>query len=188
MHIYKTPWKEDNNFYFVIEPKDTLVAPVEDNYYQQKRMLFRKKMDCKSYLEEFSDRPSLRGVDAWGNIRGSVYTLSAIDKNQTSFDTMIDMIKERKDVSRRCVIRLADSFSDYMDDNINTSCLNIIHFYKDKVNLFFRASDMRYELLIDLHLIKEFFIDPVYGEKPYYIHVSAATAQNIIPIQKLFIV
>ena len=74
-----------------------------------------------------------------------------------------------------------------MDKTVNTSCLNIIHYFKDRVTLFFRASDMRNELAYDLKLINEFFIKPVYGEKNIEVHVIASTAQNIINPKQLFI-
>jgi len=97
---------------------------------------------------------------------------------------MMKMVKDNKDNSRRCVINIADTLINYIDDSVNTSCLNIIHYHKNSVKLFFRASDMTNELLYDLHLIKEFFIDPVFDTMPE-IHVIASTAQNLTEINNL---
>lgn len=185
MKIYRTPWHENDGYYFAIEPFDSLAPPLESDYYWQKRHMFLERLSDKKYMENFLDRSSFTGHQRWKDIEGSVYTLSAIHKNGMTISGMAEEIRERKNKSRRCVIRLADPFCDYMDDDINTSCLNIIHFFDKKVTLFFRASDMRYELLIDLHLIKEFFIDPVFIEEKYTIEVIASTAQNIVPLKTL---
>lgn len=187
MRIFKTPFKENDNYYFIIEKHDTLrdVDKYSKAYMMRKRIAFRLKDKGKNQFKGYLERPSFSGHNLMFDFSGSIYTYSAEKKNEMPLEDMYKIIRRHKDISRRCVIRMADSLKDYLDVKVNTSCLNIIHYYEDKVTLFFRASDMRNELLIDLHLIEEFFIAPVYLNQPYEIHVMASTAQNVIPLNTL---
>lgn len=185
MHIIKEPLYEDDSYYFILERHDQMAAVKDKKYLKRKRLAFKTRNIDKYMFEDFQDRPSLRELGLNHNLSGTIYTHSAEVKNRMPLEDMFDTISKIKHVSRRCVIRLADSFDDYMDDSINTSCLNIIHYSEDEVKLFFRASDMKNELLYDILLIKEFFIDPVYTRRSPRIHVIASTAQNIIDLKQL---
>ena len=185
MKVIKEAEFEDDSFYFIIEPDDQIKV-VDDLYIKVKRKLFANKIVDKNLFTMF-DRQSTRNLKHEDNINGTIYTRSAELKNEMDHDMIIKTIQENKDLSRRCVVRLADSLSDYMADNVNTSCLNIIHYHKDTVKLFFRASDMTNELLYDIILIKEFFISNVFKYDQPTIHVIASTAQNIVPLKQLLI-
>lgn len=182
MYIIKQPKFEDDSYYFVLNSGDELADVVVDGYLQAKRQAWLECDPGKSTMGIYLDRPSF-GADRAPDIRGSVYTKSIEDKNDgMHYKRVMELCRHLKSANRRCVVRLADSFGDYQDFNrvaVSTSCLNIMHFYKDRVTLFFRASDIRNELLYDLHLIREFFIDNVFNVKEYFeIHVIASTAQN----------
>jgi hypothetical protein len=185
MIIYKKPLFEDDSYMFVLEETDRLaeISLFDLEYYNTKREMFNSLDSDKMHLSDFVHRPSLRMFDEVINLSGSIYTLTCEDKNDMSYSTIITAVKCNYKTSRRCTINFADTLRDYIDDSINTSCLNAIHYYKDNVTLYFRASDMKNELLIDLHLIKEFFIKPVGHFKT--ITVVASTAQNIIKFNNL---
>lgn len=184
MKIYKQPVKENDSFHFIIEPEDML-RQEESMYYKAKRAMFATKKTDKENLEEFSYMPSLRFLSQKLNLEGTVYTRTAELKNSMPMFEMINAIRSEKENSRRCVIRIANSLKDYLDNLKDTSCLNIIHVFKNRATLFFRASDMTNELLIDIYLIKEFFLDPVFQEEQYEIEVMASTSQNIMDVRKL---
>ena len=184
MIVYKKPKFRDDSYYFVLEPEDNLANVEDDEYLQTKRRAFSNKDISKEQFEAFNHRPSLSRMDLVQDLSGTIYTHSAEVKSWMELKYMLYHVQILKDKSRRCVIRLADSFEHYMNDRINTSCLNIIHYMGDNVKLFFRASDMKNELLYDILLIEEFFIAPVYSNKPH-IHIISSTAQNIIDLNTL---
>ena len=186
MLVYKKPEFEDDSYYFVLEKNDVLVEPLEIEYLNRKREAFDCNRIDKEFMFSFLDRPSFTGVELQYDLVGTIYTKSAEEKNNMHIDRIIKSVKDNKDKSRRCVITIADTLKDYLDDSINTSCLNIIHYHKDVVKLFFRASDMTNELLYDIYLIKEFFIDPVY-KNDVDIHIISSTAQNILEPKELII-
>lgn len=180
MKKIKLPYFEDDSYYFIIEKHEQL-ADVDVNdipYLHAKQNAFAEQDPGKSQLEPYFDRPSFRGVDENSDLSGTIYTWSAYCKNDAPLPILLHKVRQHKNYSRRCVIRMADSLIDFLDTKVNTSCLSLIHYFQDSVKLVFRASDMTNELLIDLHTIKEFFIDPVYENSPE-IHVIALTAQNI---------
>jgi len=195
MKIIKEPEYTEDSYYFILEKHDELrqdnvaylrsgldllLKQKSDLYLQKKRELFRTFEITLGAMSDFYDRPSMYMCSSQHNLVGTIYTASACLKNNMHYEQMMFAVRENKNHSRRCVIRLADPLSSYMDSSVNTSCLNIIHYYKDTVKLFFRASDMKYELFYDLKLIKEFFIDPVFSNTQVEIHVISSTAQNII--------
>lgn len=185
MKVIKTAEFKDDSFYFIIEKDDKLKPVVGDNYYEIKRTAFiHRVIDKSEFPKEFYDRPSFTDIIRQDDLSGTIYTYSAEKKNKMKLSLMKQMIAENKHKSRRCVIVMADSLKDYLDNSVNTSCLNIIHYLEDSVKLFFRASDMTNELLYDIHLIYEFFISEVYESAPE-IHVIASTAQNIIDPSEL---
>lgn len=180
MKTIKPPYFEDDSYYFIIEKHEQLAqVSVDDTpYLVAKQTAFAEQNISKDQFEPYFDRPSFRGIDEIFDLSGTIYTWSAYVKNDASLSILLHNIRRHKDFSRRCVIRMADTLVDFLDPTINTSCLSLIHYFQDSVKLIFRASDMKNELLIDLHTIKEFFIDPVFENSPE-IHVIASTAQNI---------
>lgn len=182
MKVYKFPTFEDDSYMFVLEQGDELIeiSLFDLDYYNVKREAFTMRDNRKSNFSDFSDfvrKPSMRMFDQVEDLSGTIYTYTCEEKNNMSYREIISAVKENYSKSRRCNINFADTLLDYLDSTYNTSCLNAIHYYKDNVTLYFRASDIKNELLIDLYLIKEFFIDPVGKFKT--ITVVASTAQNI---------
>lgn len=178
MKIVKTPEFENDSYYIIVEKHDEIVHNT-DCYLNDKRKAFLEHDVSKSSLEKYFCRSSFTGVDSQRDLSGTIYTRTSELKNNMKYKEMLQTVIENKDNSRRCVIVIADTLKDYMDNSLNTSCLNIIHYFENTVKLFFRASDMKNELLYDIHLIREFFIDPVFFNDPE-IHIIASTAQNII--------
>lgn len=180
MKTIKLPYFEDDSYYFIIEKHEQL-APVDVDdipYLAAKQKAFAEQDISKEPFEPYFDRQSFRGVDENFDLAGTIYTWSAYVKNDAPLPVLLHNIRRHKDFSRRCMIRMADTLPDFLDSSVNTSCLSLIHYFQDSVKLIFRASDMKNELLIDLHTIKEFFIDSVFENNPE-IHVIASTAQNI---------
>lgn len=180
MVIYKKPSFENDSYMFVIDlENDELVQvdAVDVNYTMVKSKLFRTKKIDKDLLFHFRDRPSLLNFNSIEDLSGTIYTHTCEGKNKMDYEHIISNCKKFHKVSRRCAINFADTLSDYLNGKKNTSCLNSIHFYRDNVTLYFRASDMTNELLIDLKLIKHFFIEPVGKFKT--LTVMCSTAQNV---------
>lgn len=180
MKIYKTPKFENDSYYFVVEKNDNLteLPCFKDTYYGRKLYAFIKKDISKMQFLDFRDRPSFRYFDKVEDLSGTIYTMSCEDKNDLTFETMIELVRENVGRTRRCVINMANTLRDYLNEDIDTSCLTSITYSPEKVTLFFRASDMENELLVDLLLLRDFFIYPVYDTLPE-IHVISATAQNV---------
>lgn len=179
MIVFKRPEFEDDSYAFVINESDKLpeISLFDLNYYNTKREMFSKSIIDKYMLSNYVYRPSLKNFDEVFDLSGSIYTYTCEVKNIMDYKLIIQSVKNNYKTSRRCTINFADTLLDYLTNSINTSCLNSIHYYKDNVTIYFRASDIENELLIDLYLIKEFFIDPVGKFKT--ITVFASTAQNI---------
>lgn len=180
MVIYKKPMFENDSYMFVIDmQKDVLSRVNADDieYTRAKTKMFRAKDYSKNKLSPFKSRSSLSGFNNVSDLSGTIYTHTCEGKNKMDYEHIIKSCKRFHRTSRRCAINFADTLSDYLNDSKNTSCLNSIHFYKDNVTLYFRASDIKNELLIDLLLIKHFFIEPVGIFKT--LTVISSTAQNI---------
>lgn len=180
MKIIKPPYFEDDSYYFIIENHEQLASVDVDDipYLTAKQKAFADQDISKKSFEPYFDRPSFRGIDENNDLAGTIYTYGAEHKNDYPLPILLRSVRQHKNFSRRCMIRMADTLRDFLDPTVNTSCLSLIHYFKDSVKLIFRASDMKNELLIDLHTIKKFFIDPVFENSPE-IHVIASTAQNI---------
>jgi hypothetical protein len=194
MIVYKKPEFNGDSYYFVIERGDKIekknraygtselceiLKPKSKLYLEDKREAFRNFDISLEALSNHYDRPSMAACVGNHNLAGTIYTATAQEKNKMNYAELLHYARTHKDISRRCVITIADPMLWYMSNTLNTSCLNIIHYYRNTVKLFFRASDMRYELYYDIRLVKEFFIDPVFSSQPE-IHVMASTAQNIV--------
>jgi len=180
MYIIKQPKFEDDSYYFVLGSNDRLNDVEDPTYLEAKQNAFLELDISTAGMEGHLYRTSFGVCE---DLRGSIYTKSVELKNSGMYyKEIMDICKWSKDHNRRCVVRLADSFTDYqaINGHVSTSCLNIMHFYKNRATLFFRASDIENELLYDLHLIREFFIDRVFKtDEVFEIHVIASTAQNI---------
>lgn len=180
MKIYKEPKFENDSYMFVLEESDVL-ADFDESIYPEKYVkakikAFMLRLPSKRHFEDFSDRSSLRNLKHFEDLAGSIYTYTCQSKNKLDYNHIIKYCKRFYKTSRNCNINFADTLQDYLDYTKNTSCLNSIHYYKDNVTLYFRASDIKMELLLDLRLIIKFFIKPVGDFKT--ITVVASTAQN----------
>lgn len=189
MIVYKYPQEENDSYYFVLEKKDRLKSRIKGSFYLKwKDRAFKSKIIEKDFMQGFfTSRNSFPNVDIQPNIKGTIYTYSCGVKNDMSYDEIINYAIINKNESRRCLVNMADTFKDYLDDTVNTSCLISIHYMEDKVSLTFRASDIALELLVDMILIKRYFIDPVYVNNRPDIHVFAYTSQNIVDLEKTLI-
>ncbi|MFW6225915.1 MAG: hypothetical protein ACOC3V_03065, partial [bacterium] len=58
-------------------------------------------------------------------------------------------------------------------------------YLKNKVNLIFRSSDIKYELYTDIITLYSYFIKPIYGNVPIDIEIYGSTGQNIDYFQNL---
>lgn len=182
MVIYKQPQFENDSYMFVVDLDRDLLSPLPDDVYKSgyanaKQKAFRSKDISKDLFEEFKSRPSFRNFDDIYDLAGTIYTHTCESKNKLDYNHIIKFCKRYHKTSRRCAINFADTLYDYLHTSKNTSCLNSIHYYNDNVTLYFRASDIENELLLDLYLIIEFFIRPVGNFKT--MTVMCSTAQNV---------
>ena len=183
MIVYKEPKFENDSYMFVLNIEDELTSiDHSDNdfmiaYKEEKYIAFSKKGINKERLKDFKCLPSLGNFDNISDLAGTIYTHTCEGKNKLDYNHIIKFCKKFHKTSRRCAVNFADTLSDYLNPNKNTSCLNSIHYCGDNVTLYFRASDIKNELLLDLHLIIDFFIKPVGNFKT--ITVIASTAQNV---------
>lgn len=182
MKIYKAPEFENDSYMFVIEVKKDILSALDESIYPSsyvnaKYNAFTRKGINKSRLEQFTDRPSLSNFDNIDDLSGTIYTYTCQGKNKLDYNHIIKYCKHFKNKHRRCVVNFADTLHDYLSPHKDTSCLNSIHFYKDNVTLYFRASDIKNELLLDLRMIIDFFIEPVGNFNT--ITVMSSTAQNV---------
>lgn len=182
MVIFKGPQFEDDSCMFVIDLQHESLSmlPKEEyslEYINTKYRAFAEKDISKDNFEKFSDRLSLRDIHKCADVAGSIYTYTCEGKNGYSYKHILELCRGSYKRTRRCAITFADPLHDYLDNSKNTSCLNSIHYYKDNVTVYFRASDLKNELLLDLHMIYDFFIQPVGSFKT--LTVMCSTAQNI---------
>lgn len=182
MVVYKEPKFENDSYMFVIDLQKDEFAMFDNNIYSleyidTKFNAFETKNISKKPFKDMVLRPSLSELHKLQNVEGSIYTFTCQGKNKLDYNHIIKYCKKFHKTSRRCAINFADTLYDYLDGRKNTSCLNSIHFCGDNVTLYFRASDIKNELLLDLKLIKCFFIDPVGNFKT--LTVMSSTAQNI---------
>lgn len=201
MKVYKEAKFQDDSYYFVVEPSDVLAPIAKRNalYYKEKVGAFKKYDIEKFNFLHHIHRPSFRTFYKVEDLSGTIYTHSCEGKNDMTYTTLLMRVRANLGNTRRCVVNMADTLYDYLDETIDTSCLMSIVYNPGKVTLTFRASDMENELHTDLLLIKQFFIDPIYKkhnalsgssistESPE-IHVIAVTAQNVETDLKSFII
>ena len=161
--------------------KNFLKCYINYEYYTLKRNKFAAKDITRNGFEKFEDRPSLRSSIQF--LHGTIYTYAMERLNGIPYHVAIDNIKDMvKLKSRKCTLRFAEPIFRYHEAeifrDIDVTCLNLIHYFEDKVTLVFRASDIKNELIVDLLTIYEFFIAPIYNYE-IDIEVYAITAQNI---------
>lgn len=162
---------------------------INDEYYELKDEKFYLKDIISKGFERFIDKkPSLRNLSDY--LEGTIYTFSCQKKNGMSYEriikTIIDMLKVG---SRRVYLNMSDRLEDYynsIDKKIDVSCLTGIHYKENRVSLFFRASDIENELIVDIVTIYDHFLKPVYGLKNNIkIELFASTCQNYSYLNKI---
>jgi len=194
MKVLKKPEFEDDSY--LIEADNFFMSSdviyqlaEEDPYLKLKLSKFLKLNVDPDEFKSFKDRPSLRNIDEVDKLVGSIYTYSAQDRNDMTYGSIIKNAKKLLSLSsRRNYVRICNSYKDYVESsetNLDVSCLSNIHYLKDRVNLIFRASDIKNELFQDIITIYKFFIYPVYDNKPITLSIYTSTSQNVEYINEL---
>ena len=187
INVIKRPDFEDDsyliemtNFELSNDQLDTIIDT--DRYLTLKCVKFMDQDITPDGFEAFSDRPSLRNINKSSMLTGSIYTYASAIRNDLAYNQITPMItKMLKQGSRRAYLRMCNSLNDYHNSMIfgtDVSCLSNIHYLEDRVNLTFRASDVKNELFADIITIYIFFIQSIY-KKPIKLSIFASTAQNI---------
>lgn len=154
----------------------------DDNYYSVKnRKFLEKNLDSIDFEQFVKDRPSLRNMSEF--LEGSIYTYTCEKKNGICYESILDNVRTMiSKNSRRAFVTISDRFLDYRNSEIikdlDVSCLSGIHYMKDKVTLFFRASDIKNELFVDIVTIYDHFIREIYGNENIKIELMISTCQN----------
>lgn len=194
MHIVKIPIHENDDYLIRINVKDipskeVLRCSLDEklfSYYEKKLNAFANKETSPHIFAEFtSDRPSLNSLSSLSSLDSTIYTVACEKQNGISHHDLMNLVKShlaKNPDTRRCMLRMANSYEEYFNSEMNqpsdVTCLNLIHYFKDKPRLIFRASDVGNELLVDILTIVEFFIKPVYGDKDVELSIYASTCQN----------
>lgn len=195
IEVYHAPEYENDsmaillrNFHISNEKFNDLL--MKNDYLKLKVEKFKNKDISTNGFESFSYKPSLRNVHEKSYLPGTIYTAKVEDTQEILYDEMIPIIKELvKNGSRRAFVNIADNLYTYYESEhvaYDVSCLCSIHYYGNKVSLYFRASDISEELYVDILTIYEFFIRPVYIDDKVNILLNAATCQNIGGINIVF--
>ncbi len=169
---------------FSLNNEDFEKLKFADEYLYVKSRAFSDQNIKKETFGHFKDRPSFRNFEKLNKLEGTIYTYAVEDRNGIGYNQAIYLIKNMMKINpstKRCVLRIANSFPDYYLSEISgkdVSCLSIVHYKRDSVCLMFRASDVANELFIDLITIYEFFIKPV-TELPIDIEIFSSSGQNI---------
>lgn len=194
MKIIKHPEFEGDSYLISLDDFFLIYSNLEkiinkSEYLKVKSKAFENRSKYVDEFVKFNDRPSLRNFKEGNLLDSTIYTFASEWKNDMSLDVMLDKIKlELVNGSRRLVIRLANSFSDYYNsiyEYKDVSCCTSIHYLRDKVSLTFRASDIKNELYEDIITIYKYFIKPIYLDKPINIEIFCSCAQNIDSLKEL---
>jgi hypothetical protein len=184
--VFKEPEYENDSSYFRINTqyvekiRDTIRL---DEYYTVKDRMFREKDVDNSNLIRFRDeKPSLRNMPRF--LEGTVYTFTCEKKNGKSYENIVETVKSMlSEGSRRALVTISDRLLDYemstKDSSVDVSCLSTIHYKKDSVSLFFRASDVENELTTDIVTIYDYFVLPVYEGRSIEIDIFTSSCQNV---------
>jgi hypothetical protein len=194
MNIVKIPIYENDDYLIRINvkdipSKDVIKSKLDRNlfsYYEKKSSAFANKdVNPNIFVEFASDRPSLNSLSELSSLDSTIYTVASEKQNGVEHFRLMQMVKNHlseRPSSRRCMLRMANSFVEYSNSELgnpaDVTCLNLIHYFKDKPRLIFRASDVANELLVDILTIVEFFIKPVYDDKQVELSIYASTCQN----------
>lgn len=194
MNIIKLPIYENDDYLFRIKVEDIpskkilkeRMDPHLFSYYEKKSNAFATKDTNPHIFAEFvTNRPSLNFLSELPSLDSTIYTVASERQNNIDHSGLMQMIKDHlseKPDTRRCVLRMANSFEEYYNSEfvkpIDVTCLNLIHYFGDKPRLVFRASDVANEILVDILTIIDFFIKPVYGDKNVELSIYASTCQN----------
>lgn len=183
-------------FYISQKSIDELIE--KDPYAKWKLTKFKSKDVSKNISPNLANRPSLRDLNRFNDIAGSIYTKAVEDRNNgMDYEEIIKVIKRRLESdphSRRTVIRMMNSFAELQASEItglNVSCLSSIQYMKfnDRlsVKIVFRASDLEYELFYDLVSIYWFFIRPIceYCDITFYSTTTQNMGQLDITLDKI---
>lgn len=165
------------------------VDPSSVEYYQAKRQAFRSQNMSPDVFERFVEgKPSLRSLSELPFLDSTIYTVACEKENGLYYHDLLDSVKKHlasKPGTRRCVIRLVNSFDKYFNSELTSpadvTCLSFIHYLQSGPKLVFRASDVKNELLVDILTVYEFFVQPVYNSnfKNLQLSVYSSTAQNV---------
>lgn len=146
---------------------------IDTEYLSKKLESFRfKTVDPEAIMHNNSE---VHGINA-------VYTRAAEIKNLMAYEEMIRRVTYNNHRSNDCVINFADTFADYIDMRKDTSELNIIHYMKNRVTLFFHSIDSE-ELIYTLIALVAYFIKPVYLEARPTINVVVSSLRNVKDLQ-----
>lgn len=192
--ILKAPEFENDSYLIRLENFTINNALMEkllksDKYLLLKFNKFKNEDISKSGFEDFKDRLSLRNIESLESLEGSIYTYKVGKENSKTYDQIITDIRYtfiKHPDTRRLMLRVANDFDEYnrsIEEGLDVSCLNLIHYMKNNAKLIFRASDILNELQVDITTIYEFFLRPVY-KKPITIEIFSSTSQNIDSFEK----
>lgn len=197
------------NFNIDDEAYDKLL---EDSYLKFKHSRFADFNVSPEGFSDFKEKTSLIGSDMLDEFTDTIYTYSAIKKNEImnrklldlmnstkeekilAFDNLMKKVSEvlsKKPKTRRCVINFASSFKEYSLSELDPaydsdiSCLLNIQYMEKKVNINFRAMDLKDESFVDIVLLWKWFIKPVYGNKKIELNIYSNTTQNTPYLNKL---
>lgn len=189
IEVSKFPEFEDDMYLFtlndfILYDYDLIKIKEENEYIRVKSNKFNHQDISTDDFKKFkNDRPSMRNIDNMDNVAGSIYTHAVGNRGHFEYRMSIELISRLVEMnSRRASLSIANSIQDYYEAQVygelDVSCLNLIHYYKDSVKLVFRASDVKNELFPDIVTIYEYFVKPIYGDNKVNLSVFSSTAQN----------
>ncbi len=210
--VYK-PIKENDSLIFKIKANNliefqNIFKEIENNldniqkeYFNIKNKLFENIDINKSEILKFKltnniNFPSIKDIDKLDNLPKTIYTNSILLENNYEYnyvnkkrvlDRIYSTISEIIKLSpRRAYLRLVNDINRYFKslyEPTDISCCIGIHFLENRCILNFRASDVKYDLIVDLLTIFYNIIYPIYFrcEKSNLNEILfiANTAQNI---------
>jgi hypothetical protein len=186
VNVFKAPFSENDTFLiklikFNLAEEKLNILCSSDEYLDLKIKRFREKNTSTSGFEKFEKKASLsRPLDS---LEGSIYTYTCEIRNNDTYSESIDHIKTLVSKnSRRAILRFLNSgwsyySSETINKKLNVTCLAYIQYFKDRVSIVFRASDLQEELFVDIITIYEFFIKPIYNI-PINIEIYSTSVQN----------
>lgn len=106
--------------------------------------------------------------------------------NGLSYEKTIEEVKSalsfRPD-TKRMIVRFTNPVTEYLEgirtEKMDTSCLALIHYFKDHCRLIFRSSNIDMELIPDLLTINEFFLKPIYQDHLFELSMYTSCASGV---------